>query len=295
MPRKRRASAKRGGGGIIILLAVLVVAGYLAYVAWQKQQGQIGGGLGVGDGAGLVSADGIVFGGEPRGRAGAGSEVEFEELKNDAYDAGYSERRRDPLWVAYHVKYNPQAVHIDRPKKFSPDTRTSALVKESDFTRSGYQRGHMAPNEAIMESFGGDAQLQTFLLSNVCPQAPELNEHVWERLEKDEREYAKGDGEVWVIDGPVFGDLNGASTDRLASGIAVPVAFYKILMDHSGGCGGSVRVFAVIMPQDVKGTELPQQFLTSVSKIEEETHLEFLWKLDAGTRAELENKVWPMW
>ena len=292
MPRKRRKSA--GGGGVVILLAVLVVAGYLAYIAWQKQKSQSGGG-GIPEGTGLVSADGIIFGGEPRARTlggGAGSEVAFEELKNDAYDAGYSESRRDPLWVAYHVKYNPQAVHIDRPKKFSPDPRTSPPVKESDFTRSGYQRGHMAPNEAIMESFGEEAQLQTFLLSNICPQAPELNEHVWERLEKDEREYAKGDGEVWVIDGPVFGDLNGGSTERLPSGIAVPEAFYKILMDQSGG---RVRVFAVIMPQDVKGTELPQQFLTSVSKIEEETHLEFLWKLDATARAEIENKVWPMW
>ncbi len=52
---------------------------------------------------------------------------------------------------------------------------------------------------------------------------------------------------------------------------------------------------AVIMPQRVKGSELPQQFITVSAKLKSETHLEFLWKLDAATRGNLESKVGPMW
>ncbi len=298
MAKARRKNGKGGGGagGGVIFLAVLVVGGYLAYTAWQKRQAEAGGAAGVAaDSGALISDDRILFGGEPRGRAGAGTEAEFEKLKNDDYIVGYSESRRDPLWSAYRVIDNPHPFHIPRPKKFEPDTRTTAQVKESDFTRSGYQRGHMTPNEAIMACYGEAAQSQTFLLSNICPQAAELNEHVWERLEADERMYAGTLEEVWVIDGPIFADLNGGTTERLASGIAVPAAFYKILIDGGEHSGRRVRVFAVIMPQDVKGTELPVQYLTSISKIEEETHLEFLWKLDAASRGELESKIWPMW
>ena len=162
-----------------------------------------------------------------------------------------------------------------RPKGgFITDNRTSAHVKDSDYARSGYDRGHMAPNSAIARYFGEEAQHETFLLTNVCPQSPALNEKVWERLENDEKKYADAIGETWIIDGPIFGDLNGGtSTNHLASGIAVPSAFYKIL--PSMNTPASRAVFSVIMPQTVSGTELPQQFLSTVSEIEKETHLEF--------------------
>jgi endonuclease G len=97
---------------------------------------------------------------------------------------------------------------------------------------------------------------------------------------------------VWVVDGPIFADMNGGVTHTLRSGIAVPASFYKIVLEDQGG---QVRLFCVIMPQGVKGTELPQQFLTSVRQIEEETGLEFLWKLDPSTREALESPVNPMW
>ncbi len=290
MARKR--ARNNNGMAILFVVLLLAVGGCLAYTQWRSQQSLAGP---LQQSADIVSDDRLIYGGAPRARAGSGDEAVFEVLKNDGYIVGYSEARRDPLWSAYRVFHVAMPNHLPRPSGFSPDLRTTDRVKESDFTGSGYDRGHMTPNEAIMEDYGAEGQLQTFLLSNICPQAPELNRHVWERLEVDERKYADSCEEVWVIDGPIFTDLNGGTTPRLASGIAVPAAFYKILIDEQDHAGGSPRVFAVIMPQGVKGTELPQQFLTTVAEIEKETHLEFLWKLDAATRADLEQKKWGMW
>lgn len=287
MPRKRQS---RVSPFLIIAAALLIVAAYVAYVAWQKQQATP-----LEQTAGQVSDDRILYGGAPRPAPGAGDEVQCTILKNQAYIVGYSETRRDPLWTAYRVHAVSNPVKLPRPSEFRTDPRTAARVRTSDYTGSGYQRGHMAPNGAIAEDYGKEAQLETFLLSNICPQAPELNEHVWERLEVDERKYADKFEDVWVVDGPIFADLNGGHTDRLASGVAVPSAFFKILIDEQDHPGGKPRVFSVIMPQNVKGTELPQQFLTSVSEIEKETHLDFFWKMDATTQAELESKVWKMW
>jgi endonuclease G len=220
-------------------------------------------------------------------------ESSYITLRNIGYVSGYSEKRRNPVWVSYRVFRSPNAIPLIRPKgDFITDTRTIAKVSHHDYTGSGYDRGHMAPNSAIATRYGADAQRETFLLSNICPQAPNLNQKVWERLERAEVEYADRYEEVWVIDGPIFPDVNGGTEKKLRSGISVPSSFYKILVDEQLG---KPRVFAVIMPQTVKGTESPDQFRTSVREIEKQSRLDFLTDLDPAVQKELEEKVWPMW
>jgi endonuclease G len=299
--RKQPRQPPIDGNGIgwmpIVIVALLLVVGVLVYVYWQRERGRGAAGPAgpapATQSAEVISNNRMIYGGIPRPRNGT---VNVEILSNKAYMVGYSEERRDPLWVAYRVFHNPHPYDLPRPRGgFLSDSRSTAHVRDADFARSGFDRGHMAPNSAIARCYGAEAQLETFLLTNICPQSPALNEKVWERLEVAERRYADELEEVWVMDGPIFGDLTGGKTSRLPSGIAVPEAFYKILVDEEGRPGGKPRVFAVIMPQDVKGTELPQQYATSVSEIEKETGLEFFWKLDDATRRELEAKASPMW
>jgi len=290
---------------VAVILLLLLAIGVVLFVMWRQQQAakttpQTPEARGPAEE--IISDDRMVYGGQPRARSGAGGEAAVTVLKNLAYISGYSQSRRDPLWVCYRVWNNPQPYSLPRPTGgFLMDTRLAHPVKDSDYARSGYDRGHLAPNSAIARCYGPAAQLETFLLTNICPQTPALNEKVWERLEVAERGFGDTFEEVWVMDGPIFGDLNGGTTAKLASGIAVPSAFYKILVDEEGagaatqGTRGMPRVFAVIMPQDVKGTELPQQYVTSIREIENQTHLEFLWKLDAATQEQLESKAWPMW
>jgi endonuclease G, mitochondrial len=289
---RSKPTSKPAALPIMLVAALVIVGAYLALTWYQRQEGA---GAPLEQTAELASDERLVFGGAPQPMPGAGDEVRCTVLKNQGYIVGYSDWRRDPLWVCYRVFHVEQPFDFPRPSSFASDPRTAARVKDGDFAKSGYQRGHMAPNAAIMRELGRDAQMETFLLSNICPQSPELNERVWERLEAVEKKYADQFEEVWVIDGPIFGDLNGGATARLASGIAVPTAFFKILIDEEGRRGGKPRVFSVIMPQNVAGTELPQQFLTTISEIQKETHLDFLWKLDAATQAELEATKWKMW
>src|SRR5690606_15577773 len=133
------------------------------------------------------------------------SEQKLTVLKNKGYLVGYDEQRRNPAWVAYRV-FPPTSFHPpQRPEEFQADRRTRAQIQPHDYRRSGYDRGHMAPNLAIALLYGPEAQRETFLMSNILPQTPELNRGVWKRLEaRIIRRYATRFQEVWIIVGPIY-------------------------------------------------------------------------------------------
>lgn len=301
MPKPKPAPANHTTAIIItvVILILLLAVAFFAYRLWKDQQAATQTPVASTSVPTIqqspappdpVSDDRIIFGGIPRPSR---PDIHLTVLKNIAYIVGYSESRKDPLFSCYRVIHMDHPFVLERPKgEFLTDLRTAARVAHHDYTGAGYDRGHMTPNSAIARCFGADAQKETFLLSNICPQSPNLNREVWEKLERAEIDYAAQFDEVWVVDGPIFADLNGGVTHTLRSGIAVPSSFYKIVLEDRGG---TIRLFAVIMPQGVKGTELPQQFLTSVRRIEEQTGLEFLWKVDPRTRESLETQVSPMW
>ncbi|MEI6166996.1 MAG: DNA/RNA non-specific endonuclease [bacterium] len=211
-------------------------------------------------------------------------------LTNTGYLVGYCEAKKDPVWACYRLFKVTSLQAPPRPQGFQVDTRTSARICQHDYSGSGYDRGHMAPNYAIALCYGEQAQLETFLMSNIIPQSPSLNRRVWEHLEQTEiKGYAQRYGQVWVIDGPVFG----AHPRHLQCGVEIPEACYKILVEEEHG---RPRVLAFIMPQSVTGIEAPSQYLVSVAEIERQTGLKFFGGLPADMRDQVEtNKAMGMW
>ena len=205
-------------------------------------------------------------------------------LTNTGYLVGYCEAQKDPVWVCYRLFKPDRYEAPPRPKEFEPDNRTRARVISHDYSRSGYDRGHMAPNYAIAVCYGLQGQLETFLMSNVIPQRPALNRQVWEHLEQTEiKDYAPRFNQIWVIDGPVF-----RSHNRLTGGEDVPDACYKIIVKEDGG---TPQVLAFLMPQSMRGTESPQQFLTSIDEIEKETGLDFFTAMPDDQQRKLEGET----
>jgi endonuclease G len=222
-----------------------------------------------------AAAAGETWGGQPRGR-------DVQVLSNPGFLVGYAPEWRQPAWVAYRAESLKGKRLGKRPERFEPDPRVADGVTEHDYRRSGYTRGHLAPNYLIGKLYGRAAQHATFLMTNVSPQRARLNELAWQRLEEAEADVvAPGAVQLWVLAGPVLG----AQPRRLKSGVAIPEAFYRIWLDVRDG---QAAALGFIVPQKVCGDEPLTQFLASVDEIERRTGLDFFHELADAQEAVLE-------
>ncbi|GAB2791513.1 DNA/RNA non-specific endonuclease [Halomonas shantousis] len=205
-------------------------------------------------------------------------------LRNDGYLVGWSDIRISPLWASYylHAVENPHSA--PRPDGFKRDWRSLWPVTSDDYTRSGYDRGHLAPNYAISAVYGRQAQLQTFMMTNITPQRPDLNRRLWQRLEEAVMDdFVPRFGGLWVVTGPVFGD----DFFHRVGFVQVPEAFYKILVVP----GKTTHVLAFLVPQNVRGNEPLDRFLVSVDEIEARTGLNFFPRLPEAAERILESGI----
>jgi endonuclease G len=232
----------------------------------------------------------IVYGGVPRvvdEAAGGGARV----LTNRGYVVGYSDTLRNPQWAAYRVQDLARLpVPPARPEKFEVDRRTAARVNSDAYSGSGYDRGHLAPNYAIATRYGAAAQRETFLMSNITPQRHALNAGLWKELEtRIATSYPARYGEVWVLVGPVFG----AQPPQLRGGVAVPEAFFMIIIDENEG---RLRTLAFLVPQEAPAAAEPERYLTTIAEIQRRTGLDFLSEIEDAAEHAIEaqraSRVW---
>ena len=195
-------------------------------------------------------------------------------LINHGYIVGYSVHRNQPLWAAYCVSKANEDVSYQRPQFYYDDARLPVTSRVgTDTFGSPYHVGHMVPNNAINKQFGRLAQLETFLMSNMCPQRGNLNTGVWQKLEaKIVDDYAQNRDYVWIICGPIF-DANPATITR-AGGMKVEIAsgFFMILADPTiynySVLDGKVDFMALKFPQNPDPNSLDDQYLITIDELE---------------------------
>lgn len=255
----------------LLLLSLILGAGYYGYEA-------------------KIAHPALLYQGEPRALSAKNADTWFRIFRNHGFILGYSDLRGNPLWVEYALTPASENGHsLKRPSRFETDWRSINRVSHDSYQKSGYDRGHMAPNYAISRLYGKQGQHDSFLMTNITPQKPNLNQKLWQRLEETEIDvFAKSFGKVWVITGPVF---TGA-VERLASDwtVEIPDAFYKIYITEATPAAKSV-VLAFLVPQTVNGKEPLTQFVTSIDKIEAQTGLDFFADLDDRIENALEAAI----
>ena len=148
-------------------------------------------------------------------------------IEHEGYTVSYNSDYRVANWVAYVLTdREARSDKAERQNKFVVDPMVKgASATNDDYTRTGYDRGHLAPAGDMKWSL--KAMRESFYLSNVCPQKPGLNRGIWKELEELVRLWARETGAVLIATGPVIPkeDLPRLGKNR----VAIPRHFYKVL------------------------------------------------------------------
>ena len=148
-----------------------------------------------------------------------------QALCMDGFAVMYSGVSRTPLWSAEYLdrKRLQQAKEVAREDSFHEESRLpkSMRAKLSDYSGSGYDRGHLAPNGNMANR---SQQYDSFSLANIAPQSPRNNRYIWRNIESATRYLTQQYGEVYTITGVAF---TSKKTKQLADRVLVPSHFFK--------------------------------------------------------------------
>ena len=125
-------------------------------------------------------------------------------IRHLGYVVSYNPDKKVPNWVAYELTRQETQGKSKRSDRFVADPSVRGpIATNADYTRSGYDKGHMAP--AADMKWNSQAMKESFYFSNMCPQHPQLNRRGWKNLEEKIRDWAIADSAVIVICGPIYG------------------------------------------------------------------------------------------
>lgn len=214
-------------------------------------------------------------------------------LVNNYYALSYNRDKAIPNWAAWRIS-KADLGDLPRPNSdpFRPDPRLPdgwERVTPSDYTGSGFDRGHLSPSAD--RSGSEEGMSETFLMTNMTPQTPDLNRGPWVKLEAYLRTLVTRGNDVYIFAG-VYGEKG-----KLKKKVSVPTNDWKIAVSVPRGAAISeinprTRVIAVDMPnvKAIKNADW-QLYRVTVRQIEQRTGYNFLSNLPQGLQDALENKM----
>lgn len=206
---------------------------------------------------------------------------DYPTLQYRAIALAYAEPYEQAAWVGYRLS-RPELTRdvISRTDDFREDPMIrSGSATLDDYRRSGFDRGHLAP--AADFKWSEAAMRESFLLSNVSPQRHAFNSGLWLELEQQTRAWALQHDSAVVVVGPIL--TPGLPTIG-TSGVAIPEAFFKVVVDISPP---TVEAIAFRVPQE-PGPKPLRDFVVTLDALEAETGLDFLAPLPDSLEAPLE-------
>lgn len=222
-------------------------------------------------------------------------------ISRPQYTLSYNRNRNDPNWVSWNLNAS-QFGGSGRCDCFSADPALPPdyyHVVTSDYTGSGYDRGHMTPSDERSASAADN--MVTFYMTNMLPQYHNLNAGPWEDLELYSKTLVTTQNkELYIISGGIFP----ASPQTLnnAGKVQIPTSTWKIIVVLNAGQGladvhstRDLQVIAVNMPDSltVPMSAPWQNYTTTVDAIEAATGYNFLSALPDSIQKIVESNDHP--
>lgn len=206
-----------------------------------------------------------------------------EIIRHQGYTLRYRDQYKQPDWVAYPLLAYEITGDADRDREqFKPDPMVeNGTALPTDYTKSGYDRGHLAPAGDF--KFSQQMMKETFFMSNISPQVPQFNRGIWKSLEEQIRAWAFRDKGLYVITGPVL--KSGLPTIGRQNQVAVPMYYYKVILYCNVP---EIRMIGFLLKNEESNDSI-REFVVTVDEIERMTGLDFFPKIPDDLERKLEN------
>ena len=214
-------------------------------------------------------------------------------LRRRGYTVSYNRRLNLPNWVAWELDRDKLVERESRSDKFlpDPDLPPAEAVTTDDYKGCGYDRGHMCP--AGDNRWHWRAMQESFYMTNICPQNHNLNRGDWKELEEACREWARRDGSLYIVCGPILYRQKHKVIGR-EHRVTVPEAFFKVLLSTAGGRPKAIG----FIYKNTAGNHPLDSYVNTIDQVERITGIDFF----PGLPDEVERRVeascnlslWPM-
>jgi endonuclease G, mitochondrial len=207
-------------------------------------------------------------------------------MEKPEFTLSYNRDRGTPNWVSWHLA-DEWVGTLSRVDTFRADSAVPAdwyRVLGSDYSGSGFDRGHMVPNADRDKETSIPINQATFLMTNMLPQSPDNNQGPWADMENDLRALLPGNELYIVAGGAGTGGTgsNGFATTIANGNVAVPAQTWKVVLVLPKGendvtrAAASTRTIAVVMPniQGIRNDDW-HNYLTTIDAVETLTGYDF--------------------
>ncbi|MDE6290853.1 MAG: DNA/RNA non-specific endonuclease [Muribaculaceae bacterium] len=201
----------------------------------------------------------------------------------EGFTVDFNPENKTPNYVAWILHGQETEGSTSRSNKFWTDKEIKGCPDTRDYSRSGYDRGHMCP--AGEQKWSDQAMNHSFVMANICPQKHELNTGAWKTLEDKERVWAKRDSAIVIVAGPIYDSSDKETIGR--NKVRVPSAFFKVLL---APFAEPMRAIGFVYP-NMKCDGNMQAYAVSVDDVEKMTGLDFFSALPDEIENDIESVV----
>ena len=185
-----------------------------------------------------------------------------QTLCQQAYLVGYDASAKLPKFVTYELIPQNALGCVARTNSFAANQFITNGAHPSDYKGTRYDKGHMSPDGDL--SWDPQVEHESFLMTNMSPQAGSLNRGIWKLLETSVRGWVVQHNQSYTI---YVGSLYNTRDKIIGNGVLVPHSFYKIVINNqTKEIAG--WLFPHVAPYPNLGTDL-SKFRLPIQQIED--------------------------
>ena len=154
--------------------------------------------------------------------------VPLTPICRQAYLSAYDTAAKIPKYVSYTLLPKNALGCVARSNAFVADASVLNGPTPDDYVGTGYDKGHAAPDGDM--SWDQQVEYESFIMTNMYPQAGSLNRGIWKLLETSIRGWSVQLNSTFTV---YVGAIYDNNDKRIGRGIVVPHGFYKIVINNT--------------------------------------------------------------